>query len=86
MKFASYFHNEFQRIHPFIDGNSRTSRLLMLHILRSANIPMLDLPLGYFDIYMDLTKRSKMRDDETFRYVIEEMVYFSLKRMNDQLS
>lgn len=86
IKFASYFHNEFQRIHPFIDGNSRISRLLMLHILRSSGLPMLDLPLGYYDIYMDLTKRSKERDDEAFRYIIEEMVYFSLKRINDDLS
>jgi Fic family protein len=32
---ASYLHNELVRIHPFIDGNGRTSRLLMnLYLLR----------------------------------------------------
>jgi len=82
IRFASFFHNEFQRIHPFIDGNSRISRLLMLHILRSHNIPMLDLPIGYFDLYLDLTKRSKKRDDESFRYLIEEMVLMNLKSIN----
>ena len=80
--FASFFHNEFQRIHPFIDGNSRTSRLLMLHILRSYGIPILDLPLGYFDLYMDLTKRSAKRDDEAFRYLIEEIVFMNLRKVN----
>ena len=80
--FASYFHNEFQRIHPFIDGNSRISRLLMLHILRSYDIPIMDLPLGYFDLYLDLTKRSTKRDDEKFRYLIEEIILMSLKRIN----
>ena len=80
--FASFFHNEFQRIHPFIDGNSRISRLLMLHILRSYEIPILDLPLGYFDLYMDLTKRSAKRDDDAFRYLIEEIVFMNLRKVN----
>ena len=82
IRFASFFHNEFQRIHPFIDGNSRISRLLMLHILRSYGIPALDLPLGYFDLYLDLTKRSTKRDDEAFNYLIEEIVLMDLKRIN----
>lgn len=80
--FASFFHNEFQRIHPFIDGNSRTSRLLMLHVLRSYGIPILDLPLGYFDLYMSLTKRSAKRDDNAFRYLIEEIVFMNLRKAN----
>ncbi len=80
--FSAFFHNEFQRIHPFIDGNSRISRLLMLQILRSHDIPVLDLPIGYFDLYLDLTKRSKHRDDEAFLQIIEEIIFFSLKRLN----
>lgn len=82
IEFASFFHNEFQRIHPFIDGNSRISRLLMLHILRSYEIPILDLPLGYFDLYLDLTKRSTKRDDKSFRYLIEEIILINLKKVN----
>ncbi len=85
INFASFFHNEFQRIHPFIDGNSRISRLLMLHILRSHGIPILDLPLGYFDLYLDLTKRSKKRNDKTFIYLIEEIIFMELKRINTVL-
>jgi len=81
--FASLFHNEFQRIHPFIDGNSRTSRLLMLHLLRMYGIPILDLPLGYFDLYMDLTKRSIKRDDNSFKYLIEEIILMNLKKINN---
>lgn len=82
ISFAAFFHNEFQRIHPFIDGNSRISRLVMLHILRSNDIPVLDLPIGYFDMYLDLTKRSSVRDDESFKYLIEEIVFINLKRVN----
>lgn len=82
IEFASFFHNEFQRIHPFIDGNSRISRLLMLHILRSYGIPILDLPLGYFDLYLDLTKKSTKRDDKALKYLIEEIILMNLKGIN----
>ena len=81
--FASFFHNEFQRIHPFIDGNSRISRLLLLHILRSHGIPLLELPLGYFDLYMNLTKKSTKRDDKSFKYLIEEIIFMNLKKINN---
>jgi len=85
IKFAAFFHNEFQRIHPFIDGNSRISRLLMLHILRMHRLPVLDLPLGYFDSYLDLTKRSRKRDDERFSLLVEEIVLTNLKNLNNTL-
>ncbi len=81
--FAAFFHNEFQRIHPFIDGNSRISRLLMFHILRGNSLPVLDFPLGFFDLYMDLTKRSRKRDDEMFAHIIQEMILFNLKKVNN---
>lgn len=81
--FSAFFHNEFQRIHPFIDGNSRTARLLMYHILRSHGIIIIDLPLGYFDLYLDLTKRSASRNDKTFSYLIEEIIFMNLKKINE---
>jgi len=82
IEFAAFFHNEFQRIHPFIDGNSRIARLLTLHILRSEDIPLLELPMGYFDLYLDLTKRSKKRDDEALSYLLQEIILFDLKKIN----
>jgi len=54
----------------------------MLHILRSYNLPVLDLPLGYFDEYMNLTKRSQERDDEAFRQLVEEIVFFNVRKIN----
>ena len=38
---AAYLHDELVRIHPFIDGNGRTSRLLMnLYLLRNGYSPV----------------------------------------------
>ncbi|MBU1204082.1 MAG: Fic family protein [Nanoarchaeota archaeon] len=59
-----YIHNEFQRIHPFSDGNSRTIRMILSWVLLKHKIPLLVLKMGCFDEYMNLTKLSSRRDDE----------------------
>jgi len=82
VEYASFFHNEFQRIHPFIDGNSRTVRLLLLHFLRERNIPIFDIPIGYFDVYMDLTKKSEVRNDKAFALMLQEIILADLTRLN----
>lgn len=38
---AAYLHDELVRIHPFVDGNGRTSRLLMnLHLMKNGYTPI----------------------------------------------
>lgn len=38
---AAWVHQEFLRVHPFIDGNGRTARLLVDFIFQRANLPVL---------------------------------------------
>lgn len=49
---AAWTHAEFVRIHPFIDGNGRTSRLIMNYQLLSKNLIAVSIPkvdrLEYF--------------------------------------
>ena len=84
--FAAYFHNEFQFIHPFIDGNSRTTRLITFHFLRSQDIPVFDIPLGLLDIYLSSTKASKKRNDKELIYLLQKVVLYNLKLINEKLS
>ena len=36
---AIIFHHKFEKIHPFMDGNGRTGRMIMNYILLKNNLP-----------------------------------------------
>src|SRR3989344_2168473 len=85
IQFAAYFHNQFQHIHPFGDGNSRTTRLLMFHILQFEGIPFLDIPFGLLDEYMIDTKKYLKRNDQQFYLHLQKIILFNLKQINTKL-
>ena len=80
LAFVVYFHNEFQHIHTFEDGNSRTTRLITFHLLQSKNIPILDIPYGLLDEYLNYTKGSKLLSN------LQKVILFNLKKIDARLS
>ena len=86
LDFAVYFHNEFQHIHPFVDGNSRTTRLITFHLLQSRDIPIFDLPFGLLDEYLSYTKGSKKREDKKLYQTLQKIILWNLKKINRRLS
>ena len=86
LDFATYFHNEFQHIHPFTDGNSRTTRLITFHLLQSRDIPIFDIPFGLLDEYLGYTKGSKRREDEKLLITLQKIILWNLKKINEMLS
>ena len=82
LKFAVYFHNEFQHIHPFEDGNSRTTRLVTFHLLQSLDIPILDIPFGLLDEYLSCTKGSKIRENMGLYQSLQKIILFNLRKIN----
>ena len=85
LAFAVYFHNEFQHIHPFVDGNSRITRLITFHLLQSRDIPIFDIPFGLLDEYMSYTKGSKKREDEKLFQTLQKVILWNLKKINERL-
>ncbi len=82
---AAFLHNEFQRIHPFIDGNSRTSRAIFLKALIQNNFPLIKIPVGFSDQYMKLTKLSEKRDDKKFAFLMKQIALENLKHIIKKL-
>lgn len=76
---AAFLHNEFQRIHPFIDGNSRASRAIFTRTLIQHGFPLVKIPVGFSDQYMSLTKLSQERDDKKFALLMKLIVLENLK-------
>ena len=60
-------HNAFHRIHPFADGNSRTTRVLINWLLAKHHLPMVVLRAGSMPTYMSLTKLAQVRDDRVLK-------------------
>lgn len=69
-----YIHNEIQHIHPFSDGNSRTTRMIVNWILLKNNLPLLVIKMGCFDEYMGLTKLGKTRDDKKLAKLLHHVL------------
>lgn len=86
LDFVGYFHNEFQHIHPFADGNSRTTRLIVFHLLRTQNIPIYDIPLGLLEEYVFSTKGAKARDDTKLSQTVQQIILANLKNINNKLA
>ncbi|MCH7850371.1 MAG: Fic family protein [Nanoarchaeota archaeon] len=80
---VGFIHNEFQYIHPFPDGNSRTTRLIFNWLLMRFKLPILILKKGAFEKYMSLTKMSKTRNDFDLRSFLLHVIYHEELLKND---
>lgn len=79
---AALFHLKFESIHPFIDGNGRTGRLLLNLELMKDGYPAINVKFGdrrrYYDCFTAYHKSNG--DPESMVILIAEYVEESLKR------
>lgn len=63
IKLAAEFHLKYVYIHPFIDGNGRSARLLMNLILMKNGYPITVIKIEDRDEYMKALEKASMLDE-----------------------
>jgi len=76
---APYFHAAFEGVHPFVDFNGRTGRLLLNFILMKNGYPIIDVKykdrLKYYDALQDAQKNNlKSFVNLVAKYIKEELI------------
>jgi len=79
VEFASLLHIRIANIHPFIDGNGRTARLVMNLALLQEGYPVTVIPPVLRSDYMETLKESNKGNNQPFIHLISCMVYESQK-------
>ena len=78
---AARAHYGLVAIHPFVDGNGRTARLLMNLLLVRAGYPPALLPVEQRGRYYDLLEAANNGDLQPFETYIAEVTKVSLERV-----
>jgi len=72
---ACYLHGEFVKIHPFVDGNGRTARLLMnFELIQSGYPPVVIKTENRADYYDALDKAHTTKDYTDFIQIVVDLV------------
>ena len=64
VELSARFHKRFELIHPFIDGNGRIGRLLMIFILHKNHYPMSNIDPKEKQTYINKLESSYVKNDE----------------------
>jgi len=85
IELATKLHANFQWTHPFINGNSRTSRAILQHTLMLKGFPLIQFLPGFTKQYMEQTKLAKKRNDKTLTLLMKQICLHSLKQTNKKI-
>ncbi len=78
---SSFIHDQFQYVHPFEDGNSRTTRLIWQYFLLNKGFPLIDIYAVQREKYLSLTKLYDKRDDKK---LADFFTFIILDNLNSQ--
>lgn len=79
IEFAALFHHKFVHIHPFLDGNGRTTRLLMNLFLMRAGFPLVIILKNDRQKYY---RALRMADNGRYKALIQFIAQAALRSLN----
>jgi Fic family protein len=72
---ASIFHQRFEEIHPFVDGNGRTGREILNFMLQKYDYPPIYLPKRSEKHYYDALEKGNIKDYYAlFKFILNRML------------
>jgi len=77
---AAFLYNEFLYIHPFEDGNSRTARILLAHVLCQHRAGFEEIPKSFDVRFLQVTKGARKRDDRELLELLKEILLAHLNQ------
>ncbi|MDP4039153.1 MAG: Fic family protein [Candidatus Pacearchaeota archaeon] len=79
---ASIFHHKFEKIHPFMDGNGRTGRMIMNYIMLKHGYPPFVVRTKFRDDYIRVLRQADKSDLNKFnRDDYERLILFLADQM-----
>src|SRR3989339_205808 len=63
---ATIFHHKFEKIHPFMDGNGRTGRMLLNYILITKNYPPLIIHKSARKDFLEVMRKADKSELKSF--------------------
>jgi len=85
IQFAAEIHSKLTSIHPFVDGNGRTARLLLNAILMDASFPPVVISHSDKQRYLDCLAASNKGDISELCLLIAESLDSSLEALHPKL-
>lgn len=80
LRLSALVHLKFVSIHPFSDGNGRTTRLMMNFVLKENNFPLMDIKYSKRNGYYSALERANVKNDP------EAFVVWFFKRYLEEYS
>lgn len=81
---ACIFHHKFEKIHPFMDGNGRTGRMLLNFILLKNNYPPMILYKKSREEYLDSMRQADNSGLEKIdKKDYSKLIQFNARQMNE---
>ena len=81
---GTLFHHKFEKVHPFMDGNGRTGRMILNYILIKHKYPPLIIRRKRRSEYLkSLNKADKCSIKESDKDSYSDLIKFISEEMND---